>query len=125
MLAGVGLQDDGGNAAAVAVALAAVGAAAAPGWTMSEVVLGIAVEVNTLPTLSVRERIGVGPEERGLAAETGLTLDGSDVNDAFVWMGLGCYTHPLVVPLIVEAGNRLGLFARGSNETVFEIWRPL
>jgi hypothetical protein len=36
-----------------------------------------------------------------------LTLDPAK---AYVWMGLGNYGHPLVLPMIVASGNDLGLF---------------
>ena len=64
--------DDG---AALAVALAAIDAPGLPNaHLVSDVILGIAKDVNSR-TFVARERLGIGPEEPELAAQTSLTLD--------------------------------------------------
>ena len=67
-------------------------ATAAPGLPnkhlVSDVILGIAKDVNTR-TFIARERLGVGPEEAAIAAETNLTLSTEPEKanvDAYVWM---------------------------------------
>ena len=71
-------------------------ATAAPGLPnkhpVSDVILGIAKDVNTR-TFVARERLGVGPEEAAIAAETNLTLSTEPEKanvDAYVWM---CEQH--------------------------------
>jgi hypothetical protein len=78
------LTGDGSDPNCDGVALTvALGAIAAPGLTnahvVSDVILGIAKDVNTR-TFVARERLGVGPEEVDLAAETNLTLDPAKAN---------------------------------------------
>ena len=108
LLTGVGLHGNCDSDITLAVAL---GALAAPGvphaHAVSDVILGIAEDVNSR-TFTARERIGIGPEEAALAAETNLSLDTSKANvDAYVWMGLGNVRspHTRAVPAAV-----IGLF---------------
>ena len=88
-------------------------ATAAPGLPnkhpVSDVILGIAKDVNTR-TFIARERLGVGPEEAAIAAETNLTLSTEPEKanvDAYEWM---CEQHfwPLLVCSWAASGLPLG-----------------
>lgn len=94
-------------------------------FVMSQVIVDIASNIDRISDeIIVRERIGIGPENAGLAAELGLSL--SDPSHAFTWMELGCYTHPLTVPLIVEAGKQYQLFTTESGvATVYDTYKFL
>jgi hypothetical protein len=93
-------------------------------YTHSDAVLGIAAEVDTLPELIIRERIGLGTDaaSQGFAAAAGLTM-ATDPADIFAWMGMGAYTMPTILPSIIAGAESFGLFSSSPTpDATWTVW---
>lgn len=82
------------------------------GYTVPDCVLRIA---SFDGEMEIRERIGLSPSEKDIAAQTGLGY--TDPNDGLAWWGDGAYAHPDTIPLLFQMGDQWHLW--GSNETTW------
>jgi len=85
-------------------------------YTHSQAVLGIASEVDTLPELVIRERIGLGTDSASedFAAAVGLMM-ATDPSDAIIWMGMGAYVMPTIIPKIIAAAEEFDCFSSSPS----------